>query len=339
MPETKPGISFNEKRMCNYCRKTGTPSVSSNKEVLSRFVRKDEFRKEFERYVKNIRGKQQYDCLLLFSGGKDSAYLLKVLIERYGLKVLPLTVDNGLLSDAAKENIQDIVKKRGLEHIFLKPGKNFFKKIYKYYLINPQGKPYCDIVCSICSHSIHSIGLRYAAEEKIPFVALAYSPEQTDHYFYEITDKEINKNWIPKELKDKNSFKNIKYFWDPKEFDFHPRFLLPFHVIDYPSVEEITKELSESDLLPKNKTSSLATNCDLLWVLVKFDQKKYKYNDYLEDLSDNIRQGRMKRKNNYLLFTVGLWLLEKGFIKRKQCNKALNYIGLKTEEIYSALNL
>jgi hypothetical protein len=46
-----------------------------------------------------------YDCLMLYSGGKDSTYALCRLVEM-GLSVYAFTLDNGFISESAKENIR-----------------------------------------------------------------------------------------------------------------------------------------------------------------------------------------------------------------------------------------
>lgn len=266
--------------------------------------------------------------------------LLKILTEKYGLKLLLLTVDNGLLNKTAKKNIKSIIEKLGVNHLFVTPEKKVFKKIYRYYLLNPQGEHYCDSVCGVCNHFIHSIGLRVAAEKKIPFIAIGYSPDQTDHYFYEITKKEVSENWTPKELVDNNILKKEnEYFWNPKEFTFHPRVLLPFHVIYYPSFKQITKELSKSKLIKPIRANPLFTNCDLIWLLIQSDQKRFKYNKYLDGIAEGIREGRLKYSSFYLIVTLGLWLLLIGLFKRKQISNALKYIDFKKEEINALFRL
>ena len=55
-----------------------------------------------------------HDCLMLFSGGKDSTYALSRIVE-LGARPLVLLFDNGFISGQAKENVRRVVDTLGLE--------------------------------------------------------------------------------------------------------------------------------------------------------------------------------------------------------------------------------
>ena len=55
------------------------------------------------------------DAVHLLSGGKDSTYALYQLVEM-GFEVLALTLDNGFISEGAKENIRRTVADLGVAH-------------------------------------------------------------------------------------------------------------------------------------------------------------------------------------------------------------------------------
>ena len=58
------------------------------------------------------RGTGAYDAIVAFSGGKDSSYTLKLLVEDYGLNCLAVTIDNGFISEGAFKNCRTITAKR-----------------------------------------------------------------------------------------------------------------------------------------------------------------------------------------------------------------------------------
>ncbi len=62
---------------------------------------------EFEEALKEAKT-AEYDAILAFSGGKDSAVALKLLVER-GLKVLAFTVDQGMKNVKTRANINSII--------------------------------------------------------------------------------------------------------------------------------------------------------------------------------------------------------------------------------------
>lgn len=55
-----------------------------------------------------------HDCLMLFSGGKDSTYALSRLVE-LGARPLVFLFDNGFISGQAKDNVRRVVEQFGLE--------------------------------------------------------------------------------------------------------------------------------------------------------------------------------------------------------------------------------
>jgi acyl-CoA synthetase (AMP-forming)/AMP-acid ligase II len=94
-----PGVEIDGHGICRVCRQFYTYGAAI----------KDYFRpfEAFKAVVAQARQQSQsdYDCLLLYSGGKDSSYVLHRLVEM-GLNVLAYTFDNGFISTAAFKNIE-----------------------------------------------------------------------------------------------------------------------------------------------------------------------------------------------------------------------------------------
>ena len=55
-------------------------------------VRKKEI---FESLINEYRGKGDYDCIVPFSGGKDSTYVLYKVVKEHNLKPLVISFDHG----------------------------------------------------------------------------------------------------------------------------------------------------------------------------------------------------------------------------------------------------
>ncbi len=52
------------------------------------------------------KGERQYDALILFSGGKDSTYMVKRIMDQFPqMRILTCSIDNSFMSPVAKENI------------------------------------------------------------------------------------------------------------------------------------------------------------------------------------------------------------------------------------------
>lgn len=130
LPGTTPGITFDEKGVCNYC--TSYELKFSNWEE----VKEQRYNSlvKILGYAKKL--KRPYDCLVALSGGKDSTYTLYLLAEEFRMNCLTVTFDHGFMSNQAKINIKNAVERTGSDHIYyrLPPEKTidmfgiFFRK-------------------------------------------------------------------------------------------------------------------------------------------------------------------------------------------------------------------
>ena len=111
MDTTDPNIVFDQDGVCQSCKtyyKTIEPSwnYGKNKEAeLSLVLEK----------IKKAGKNKAYDCLLGLSGGLDSSYLLHMAIKEWGLRPLVFHVDAGWNTDIAKDNINKMINKLGID--------------------------------------------------------------------------------------------------------------------------------------------------------------------------------------------------------------------------------
>ena len=104
MDDTDPDIKFNDEGICNHClnyKNIIYPIYKKNKQSGIQ-----EIIKRIKRYNKN---RNKYDCILGLSGGADSSYLLKVIVEN-NINPLCVHVDAGWNSSTAVNNIISLVK-------------------------------------------------------------------------------------------------------------------------------------------------------------------------------------------------------------------------------------
>jgi glutamine---fructose-6-phosphate transaminase (isomerizing) len=106
LPVTTPFINFDGKGVCNYCR-DHQPFTYQGKEALMKLV--EPFRSK----------KGEADCLIGFSGGRDSSYGLHLLKTELGLNPIAYTFDWGMLSDLGRQNAARVTGKLGVEHIIV----------------------------------------------------------------------------------------------------------------------------------------------------------------------------------------------------------------------------
>ena len=89
--------------------------------------------KEFDRAK---RKKSSYDCLIPLSGGKDSIYALYLCDKIYDMKVLGITFDNGFLSEHARNNISEAVRRTNADHIYYGVNPKEMMKLYNLFIKN-----------------------------------------------------------------------------------------------------------------------------------------------------------------------------------------------------------
>ena len=106
LPETFPYIAFDSDGLCNYCnnyQKINYKGKNELKNVISQ--------------IKGMAGK--HDCLMPFSGGRDSSFALHFVKEELGMNPLAFSYDWGMITDLARRNQARMCGKLGVEHILI----------------------------------------------------------------------------------------------------------------------------------------------------------------------------------------------------------------------------
>ena len=106
LPDTFPFIVFDDKGVCNYC----------NNYQKHELLGTEELKKIAE---KQIRLDGRAECLIPFSGGRDSSYVLHYVVKVLGLKPIAYSYDWGMLTDLARRNQARMCGKLGVEHILV----------------------------------------------------------------------------------------------------------------------------------------------------------------------------------------------------------------------------
>ncbi len=107
LPETFPFIRFNSVGVCNYCE---------NYKVKKQGSREQEFKAMMNKFK---RGNNQPDCIVPFSGGRDSSFGLHYIVHDLGMKPITYTYDWGMVTDLSRRNIARVCGKLGIENIIV----------------------------------------------------------------------------------------------------------------------------------------------------------------------------------------------------------------------------
>ena len=107
LPETFPFIDFDDDGVCNYCRNYKRINQPKPIKILHDLVAP----------YKTLNGKP--DCIVPFSGGRDSTFVLHMAKEVLGLNPIAFTYDWGMVTDLARRNIARVCGKLGVENIIV----------------------------------------------------------------------------------------------------------------------------------------------------------------------------------------------------------------------------
>ena len=121
MPETQESITFDEAGVCSTCRQIEV------KHQIDWLERDKKFRQLLDKY----RGQGQYDCIVPFSGGKDSTFTLYSLVKNYGLKPLVVRFHHHLLRPQVLANAERTIKRLGVDFLELRANWQLIKKLMR----------------------------------------------------------------------------------------------------------------------------------------------------------------------------------------------------------------
>lgn len=321
-----PNISFSDKQVCNYCEEYDMEQKKEN-----------DYEKKFLELIESVKGQGEYDCLLAFSGGKDSTYTLSILKEKYDLNILTYTFDNGFLSQQAKENIKVVTENIGVDNIIFSPRIDLIKDIFTQAVLNDEvysnaALMRASAVCTTCINFIRYNVLKVCVEKKIPLLIFGWAPGQIDkrsiifrpnNAFLRKSQNifiDSNKDYIEKYKK--------SYFLSDERFEDNnsrfPYFVNPllFNEYNYDIVKEKINKLGWS--APKN-TDASSTNCLLNTLGNYVHEKKFGFNPYAKEISELIRCGVITREE-------GLNKINKK-LNEDVLNSCLNKLNIRIENI------
>jgi len=315
LPDTYPGVKFDGDGICNYC--AYHDMYKEREKRLKNLLRRG-FINVIKETKKASKGKK-HDCVIAYSGGKDSTFLLLFLKKRFNLRILAHTLDNGFTSKKAMENIRKITKKLGVDHKFTRPKFEVIKDVFSSAL---KGEiPYSkDIramlspVCAACLGMVCGTTLNLCIKLKIPLMFIGFTPGQYPAISLENFLKSNSCLFLSDKIYKDDPLDVVKMLRDPIDERFGekagkyffksqyiekglkvPRILLPYHnFIDYDE-KRILMEISKIGWEKPSDTDPCSTNC-LLNTLGNYScMKQFGYHPYIGEMSLMVRRGKMSR--------------------------------------------
>lgn len=111
MDTSASNILFDKDGICNYCTDFKNNQLKLIQQDSAGLTKKLNY---LVSRIKECGKKKEYDCVVGVSGGVDSSWTLVKAME-FGLRPLPVHMDNGWNSELAQSNINNLVNKLGLD--------------------------------------------------------------------------------------------------------------------------------------------------------------------------------------------------------------------------------
>ena len=154
MLDTRPRLRFDNNGVCAACEWS---------EIKKTQINWTERHKELENLCDQIRGKQQYDCIVPASGGKDSTYVADKMKNEFGLNVLTVTITPPLETELIQNNMKRFLE-YGYDNIRVTPNPMIAREINKFGFIE-QGRPMLS-----WTSCLNSVMFRMAVNFGVPLI-------------------------------------------------------------------------------------------------------------------------------------------------------------------------
>jgi len=182
MPETAETLTYDDQGVCTVCRQIEFKQTAINwnaREV------------ELKAIADSARGKGDYDCILPFSGGKDSTYTLWYVVKKLKLKPLVVKFDHGFMRATVLENNLRTFRTLGVDVHTFTPNWQIVRKLM-FEALRRRGD-----FCWHCHTGIFAYPMWVALEKKVPLVIWGEpSAEYSSFYDYdeieEVDDRRFN---------------------------------------------------------------------------------------------------------------------------------------------------
>lgn len=158
-PNSRPRVLFDDEGVCNACRN------AEEKATIDWSAREREFRRLIDP-LRNRGETRGYDCVVPWSGGKDSSTIAYKLKFEYGLNPLLVTYSPMVPNEIGHHNREEMVK-LGFDHLYFRANQKVLRHLARRFFIE-RGNPKV-----AWDAGINTIPLQVAVNFKIPVVFYA----------------------------------------------------------------------------------------------------------------------------------------------------------------------
>jgi hypothetical protein len=276
--------------------------------VAGALAKKEKYCRRLDELVTETVGKgPSYDVIIAYSGGKDSSYTLRLLKERYHLRMVALTFDNHFVSPAAWENIKAVTDNLQIDLIRFRPPWPLMKSLFT---ITAQKDVFpaptllrASSICTGCITMVKSLTLKTALEMSIPLTAYGWSPGQapiqaaimkTNANQTQQNQKSLKKALPPEIALDLSRYLIPDHYYESYKERF-PYNIHPLAFFDYDEGKIISELQKLGWKLPQD-TDSNSTNCLLNAFANQCHLQRHGFHPYVLEIANMVRQGVMTRQ-------------------------------------------
>lgn len=155
LPDTYPGVDFDNEGVCAYCRSFIKPELLGEQ--------------AFAQKIESKRG-IDYDCVIGISGGKDSSYVAYLAKKKFGLRVLLVSYDFPFMVELARRNIRSISEKLECDLEVVRSPNDIEIPILRNHLISLAATGTTWGQCLFCHYGIEAVLDAEARRRGIPFI-------------------------------------------------------------------------------------------------------------------------------------------------------------------------
>ncbi len=177
LPDTHETIEFDSEGVCNICRQA---------EVKHAKINWDERKEILDGIISQYKGKGQYDCIVPFSGGKDSTFQLWYVVKVLGLKPLVVRFNHWGYRPLIERNNTVTFKKLGVDVLEFKANWKVVKELMKESLIRSGD------FCWHCHTGVFAHTMQISVKYDIPLVIWGESSSEYRAYHSPEEMEELN---------------------------------------------------------------------------------------------------------------------------------------------------
>lgn len=300
LPATFPNITFDAAGLCTYCQMALDPNALDRE--------RHQLRGRMEAAIEQNRGKGEYDCIVAFSGGKDSSYTLMRLVQTYGLKCLAVTIDNGFIAEQARHNCHTVTEALGVDFTFFRPAPDFMANMYRTSVTTggvqtPASIKRASAICNSCISLINNLMVKFAVQYEAPLIAGGYIGGQVPKNMAVLDLNLIQQERMRASQREKyadlfgpaaSQFFFIRQSLLQKQPEGRVLVINPMLTIAIRE-DEIIAAIRPLGWMPTNDTGRNSSNCRLNDLGIAIHYHKHKFHPYAFEIAEQVRYGLMSR--------------------------------------------